>query len=362
MVVPVIYVIFGAIPLYLMVNVELASRRNPVVVLGDQLPNVQKVLPGATDIQIINAKPFMSRAAAFATRYVHMAGKDDSQQRKQHELQNFQRWFVLREYMSKTRTPFAFFGDGDSAVFGNVTEAHMDRSNCDAVINVEVQLGNLHWVAAGESSFWNLEALEGFTDFVTAVYSKPSFVQILSIKGIARPAVVDMSLLWLWWTRHKSSKDTSWVVGRPASINGVLSAERSVPMTREKNLAAFLYAKSLALPSAAKALELCNGLDVVRRTVFDHMWGWKGDNFTLITAEGLPSISAAARTIHGGRSDLKPDQAPTKLLLLNLHYQGSQEKPRCVADVCRVLLTTGSGQFTNPQVQAVCSRFKKNSN
>jgi hypothetical protein len=353
--VPVVYVIFGSIPLYLMVNVELASRNNPVVVLGDQAPNAQK-----TNIQIINARPFMSRAEAFSMRYVHMAGKDDSQQRKQHELQNFQRWFVLHDYMIKTRTPVVFFADGDSSVFGNMTEAQMDRSFCDAVLNVEVQLGNLHWVAAGESSFWTLDALEGFTDFVTAVYSKPAFVQVLSIKATSRPAVVDMSLLWLWWTRHKSSEDTSWVVGRPALINGVLSAEKSVPMSREKNIAAFLYAKSLVLPSAAKTLELCNGLDVVRRTVFDHMWGWKGngDNFTLVTADGRPSISAAARTIHGGRSDLKADQVPTQLLLLNLHYQGSAEKSRCVADVCRVLLTTGSRQFTNPQVQAACSKFK----
>ena len=378
--VPVVYVLFGAVPWYLLANIELASRTNPVILIGDVVPDRTKRIEGVVDVTLLSAKPFMASAAAFATRYVHMCGADSSPQRYLHELQNFQRWFVLKDFMLKTRTERVFFGDGDSAVFGNMTRAFALRSECDAVVNVEAQPNLFHWVAAGESSLWTVDALVGFTDFTLKMYSSASTLTILKSKEHHRPAVVDMSLLWLWFAKHyaalppttttttRNGTLSSWVAawGKPLRVpdDGV----RQVLASREKNVAAFDFAASLApkLPAVLRPLRLCNGLDVFNRTVFDHMHGWTSGNFTLINKQddehfGLP-FTYGARSMHGGRSDLapgSPDPTTRRLFFLNLHYQGPQAKAQLTPDVCKVLLLlrpSTAAVIHNPAVADACRK------
>ena len=87
---------------------------------------------------------------------------DNTTERKIHELQCFQRWFIFRDFMRAKRLDLAYFGDGDSSVFVNITNLYRLHPGCEAVVNVEAQSNNYHWVAAGEASIWTLKAIEDF--------------------------------------------------------------------------------------------------------------------------------------------------------------------------------------------------------
>jgi hypothetical protein len=107
------------------------------------------------------------------------------------------RWLILGEFVRENSINSAYFSDGDSFLFTSAAKCLEARSNCSAVINVESQGRDLHWVAAGEASLWTQAALEDLAAFIFALYR--NHVQILRVKYMQdRSCVVDMSLLWLW--------------------------------------------------------------------------------------------------------------------------------------------------------------------
>ena len=365
--VPVVYVIFNEIPGYLWCNIEVALRKNPVVVLGDdsalRTVRIQQNQRDSLPLLVERSEHYMSSARAFARIYKHMAGKDNSPARIRRELQNFQRWFLVRDFLRAQGISQVFFSDGDSTVYGNVTQAHLDREQCAAVINVEYQPGVLHWVAAGEASLWSIQAMESFCNFTMAVYESRSAVDAMQIKNNIKPAVVDMSLLWLWWTNNKSLNDTSWIVHRPPApvpvpipaSSSLDSAASPSQLSWTKNYIAFRYAKSLRLPNVTTVLSLCNGLDVVKSTVFDHMHAWKTNLKDFALGE-MPS-TMAERSMHGGRAENATLPAG-KLSFLNVHYQGNS-KGWLIYDACQVLTTTGTRTISLTLVHSLCQKELK---
>jgi hypothetical protein len=194
---------------------------------------------------------------------------------------------VINEYAKVNNIFVVYFSDGDSFLFVNARDAFLQRSHCDAVLNVEAQHGDLHWVAAGESSLWTKAALQEFVSFVFQIYTKDK--KVLLRKLLNKTCVVDMSILWLWWVAH--FEIPSFRAGRPWSMSPeLLLQHRSIADHRAKFDHAFLATKSLNLPTVNQSFELCNGMDVItyssssmpKRNVFDHMHGWmQGINFRL---------------------------------------------------------------------------------
>lgn len=356
--VPVVFVLFGRIPDYLLCNIELTSRRNPVVVLADA------TLEGITHASLENLTTYMSGARDFAAVYRHMAGPDNSEERVRRELRNFQRWFVVRDYMRAKSLERAFFSDGDSVLFGNATQAWSDRSECGAVVNVEYQPGPLHMVAAGESSLWTIQALSSFCEYTISVYQSSAAVKVLQLKNLARPAVVDMTLLWLWWVTHQknaSDPDDSSSTTIPLQDPGGASSSQEADASRsKKNLLAFQYAKSLPLPPRTRApLHLCNGLDVVKGTLFDHMHAWTNNpkRYALPEIDGHLPCTTADRGVNGGRPEIRNASSPDgTICFLNVHYQGNH-KEQLVRDVCRLLRrTVPLHAIALPEVRRICSK------
>ncbi len=196
--IPVMYVLFGHCPKYLMVNVELASRYNDVVVLTDtpvaegwknlkeksQGNNATATAPNSegNEVKFVQMDSNLTKSAQeFAKHYVHLS-KDNSGGRKLHELQNFQRWFILKEYMSSQNIPHAFFGDGDTAVFADMAAAYKQRSECDASIITPGVGNNYSWVSTGVATLWSLRGIEDFCVFTLAVYSSGRYVDTLRVK------------------------------------------------------------------------------------------------------------------------------------------------------------------------------------
>lgn len=368
-VVPVVFVLFGPAPLYLLCNVEQTMRHNPAIILGDitLLPTaaLDQSTSSSLSLTLEKSAPYMSGARDFAAVYKHMCGGDDSPGRVRRELQNFQRWFVLRDYMrANKQLEHVFFSDGDSVLFGNATQALADRSECEAVINVEHQPGVLHMVAAGEASLWSLPALDSFCNYTMLVYQSSAAVKALQVKNQVRPAVVDMTLLWLWWVSQKdaSDPDTSWIVPKwfpPPKSPQLLNSQEvaAAHASRSKNLLAFKFAKSLPLPNATlPLLHLCNGLDVVGNTLFDHMHAWTTNpkRFSFPVNDGGLPCTTADRGMHGGRPALNSTSGDGKICFLNVHYQGNY-KEQLGRDVCRVLLPSAS-RVVLAEVRQACSK------
>ena len=143
--------------------------------------------------------------------------------------------------------------------------------------------------------------------------------------------------------------------------------------------------KALAAP-----LRVCNGLDVVQRTVLDHMRGWSdGDSPMLPLGQhpkldaaasqqdiasterfgpldlgctyGCPSVTAAALKSGGIPETTDEKEAALlstqRLFLLTLHYQG-ETKAYMSYDICRTLYATGGGSaaIRDPMVVKICSK------
>jgi hypothetical protein len=76
----------------------------------------------------------------------------------------------------------------------------VERGRCSAIVNIEDQAHNFHWVGSGESSTWTLEALSDLCAFMTSFYTHPEFLSTLERKAKEGcSTVTDMSLIWLWW-------------------------------------------------------------------------------------------------------------------------------------------------------------------
>ena len=177
MLTPVVFVVFGKLPLYLYMNIELVSRKNHVIIISDSVGQ-REFLPSPSDYNIIfePMSQYESVAIKFSGIYKHLC-KDRSPQRRLHEMRCIQRWLILCEYMRRHASQIysTFFSDGDSYLFVNAHEAFKERTRCDAVINVESQGSRTHWVASGEASIWTYKSISEFSNFVFLMYESSHF-------------------------------------------------------------------------------------------------------------------------------------------------------------------------------------------
>ena len=71
LVIPTVFVCFGSIPLYLKLNIEMAARENPVVVLTDSTQNNLTIRYREITIEPIGT--YMSEANNFKQLYKHIS-------------------------------------------------------------------------------------------------------------------------------------------------------------------------------------------------------------------------------------------------------------------------------------------------
>ena len=177
---------------------------------------------------------------------------------------------------------------------------------------------------------------------------------ILRMKFDSAPCVVDMSVLWLWWVAHHEV--AGWATGRPWLP---LNKGDQTSVTDLTSDAAFSFTKGLPLPAVDKSLALCNGMDVVNRTVYDHMHAYKyGDDFSLNAhGGGVPSVKGACLRSGGVPESLDPQEAKLldsqTLFLNNIHYQGG-DKGHLKGHICEVLTQSGSKRIRSGRVHKIC--------
>ena len=372
--IPVVYIMFGEMSAFLKVNIELASRNNPVILLSSTSSSTSSWLSPSTasdpesnpfryKVIIENFSNYSKDADAFSKVYKHFS-RDHSRHRIDYELRCIQRWLILRDYMIANSLSTVFYGDCDTTVFTSMTEAWKLRNQCSAMISVETQWHNYHWASAGHNSFWTLEAISDFCQFVTTIYEKPATIsEVLEPKWRNHGSTVtDMTLLWLWWVAHKRELEAGWHTGRPFS-----APDEKVSETRTAADNAFNMAKQLPLPAVNSTLVLCNVLDVYDDTMFDHMHGWMGCgiefNLDLESGNGIPNclgishhMGGVPKTIHSeSASESESKIARKRIYMLTLHYQGGM-KQSLEYDVCRVLLLTADKKIAHSEVSELCEK------
>jgi len=231
----------------------MSSYKNPVVVFRDQETFLNDTeTKNSTKVTYININHYFKSANEFAKIYKYLTPSDDgkiSLQHYEYELRCFQRWFVLKEYLEAQQSERIFYSDSDSVVFTNMTEVcGKERGRCSAIVNIEDQLHDFHWVGAGESSSWTLKSITDLCTFITAMYK--SYVKTLELKYKAGSIVCDMSVIWLWWVALKRNETSKWEYGAPFETTNSAKFE-----------SAFRYAKSLAIPPANidGNITVCNG-------------------------------------------------------------------------------------------------------
>ena len=168
---------------------------------------------------------------------------------------------------------------------------------------------------------------------------------------------------FFFFSSHHS--EAGWDAGRPYIAEDPHATQAMTDSIRSSTDASFTKTKQFGLPTVGQTLHLCNGLDVVNRTSFDHMYGWYslGSGFSFdLTGEGQPYVISVANRM-GGKpesldlEDLKRLQT-TKLYVNNIHYQGDTKR-FLLYDICRLLVLTGDKHIEDPAVAKHCSDEEK---
>ena len=170
-------------------------------------------------------------------------------------------------------------------------------------------------------------------------------------KGI----VSDMSLLWLWWVVHHKNEKSRWKYGSPYPPHPEPKMNTFV--------GAFNFAKQLTLPwNISNKIYLCNGMDIVERTAFDHRHGFKihmngyrvDVNRPYITGISLPNGGKPENLTRQFQSQIYR----SKIYLNNFHYQGVTKYTRLLNDICPILSSYDIKNFYFKEVNQTCLSLK----
>lgn len=392
--IPLVYVYFGdTLPLYLTLMIEITLRNNYVVLISPINPNITHI-----SFQYISLSLFQKSINIFTPLYRHYA-MDGSPKRAKYELACFLRWFILRDYMNMFNISYSMFNDGDVAVFRNVSQFETNACDAKLIVTAPGKLENVdyhHSWVSGHSSFWTPNGINDFTDFLLKVYQQlPKYVSHIELMRGHRRGISDMTILWWWWISHIPTNELlGWKHGW--ALNGIRyndeiqknNLNQSITSQPIDQIVAYVR-KAIKFPIYNQTkLNLCNGLNIVDNTVYDHMWAFcqgvsfhynhnipsnlhKG-KYSLPYIKGLALLTGGApEFLHNqnSQSSLKEKLQELKSLknseyvyFNSIHYQGGS-KSYAFEDLCPYLYLTGSKIIEFKVNQDNCEKFHpKNTN
>ena len=128
------------------------------------------------------------------------------------DLNCFKRFFIMREYMQKKNIDKMIFADSDLMIFTNLSEFY-NRNVCGASLSIPKRQNKYRWTAQAHCSFWTIDYLSDFLDFVKNEYV--NHIDVLTekfkyhIKNSIKGGVCDMTLLYLWSEDKKGIYNTA---------------------------------------------------------------------------------------------------------------------------------------------------------
>ena len=175
---------------YLQYTVSQAEKMNShVYLLGDESnQNIAKRWVRMKDY-------FTDRYKNFTENYVHMSSNPYV-----FELNCFRRFFVSYEFAVRNDIREFMMLDSDLLAFANFSE--VDFHGCDAALSMPYDQSHYVWTASPHCSYWTVEALDDFLDYL--IYAYGEGIGLLEEKWKYNHekhmpgGICDMTLLYLW--------------------------------------------------------------------------------------------------------------------------------------------------------------------
>lgn len=187
--IPVVFIHIGN-PKYLKKVISLANRYgNAVFLIGDQ--SNRKICEKWIDSANLKNEKYN----LFQQVYQHM-----STNAVPFEIGCFRRYFWLQAFMKKWQINECFMIDSDVCIYRNLSQ--MDLKNYEVACGVvDDGIPNI-WYASPHSSYWTVEALDNFIDFLINVYvNRRSVLDTIWMEHVTQNilgGISDMVLLRLW--------------------------------------------------------------------------------------------------------------------------------------------------------------------
>ena len=141
-----------------------------------------------------------SELSSFRATYRWKWGRRDPREGFAWAQRSFERWYILLEFMRRSRKTVVAFGDSDVVMLMPLTRSLLHGR--DALLCVPNQShASLHWVAWTGTSILTVDVVKEWVSFTNALYAQPDGapgVEVLHGKRTQRPFVSDMTLWYLF--------------------------------------------------------------------------------------------------------------------------------------------------------------------
>ena len=180
---------------YLELCIRQTSKNNKVILIGDSsnkfLGDIDNVIHYSVETLECNMfKQFMG-----AYKHMHTGGV-------QFEIFCFVRWLAVRNLVKKLGLKTIFYTDSDNLIYSNLEKIYEDLGAPKLGIAVPQDQPPYRYVATGAVSYWNIEILDNFCQYILDFYTDSQKFKILEEKwdwhqqfGMAG-GICDMTILW----------------------------------------------------------------------------------------------------------------------------------------------------------------------
>jgi len=172
-------------------------------------PDSTLILLGNQDINLpfVNyhkLDEYASSAVSFEKVYEHFSTNSLS-----YELFCFQRWFYIYDFMLANQLDEVFVCDSDLMLYKSVADYKewLEKNDQFAAFCIADQsYDSLHWCGSAHSSYWTLEGIKAFCDYMQNAYINEKATLRLKwdmhIQNNMKGGVCDMTLLYLFFCKH----------------------------------------------------------------------------------------------------------------------------------------------------------------
>ena len=138
---------------YSLAQAKLSNPHSPVYLLGDASNNCYPF------VKHQDFSDYFQAASEFSRFYTHF-----STNRYHYSLFDFQRWFILKEFLTANNIERCLYLDSDTMLYADVTEEQKKFAKYDFTLSAMI---------CGQTFFLNrIKALEDFCDFLFNIYTK----------------------------------------------------------------------------------------------------------------------------------------------------------------------------------------------
>jgi len=194
----------------------------------------------------------------FKKHYQHMSTNS-----AKFEIFCWVRWFHLLDLMKQENLKSVFYLDTDVLLYASAHEMfnHYSESHdlwCGFSIP-EHSEESMDWTASAHTSFWTLESLESFCQFITQSFSDPNLLEKYQQKwswhqeNKSPGGICDMTTLFLFWKKHA------------AKINNFAKSQHQGVIDHNVNLSLNYSADEYLLHRKIKAITIENNLCSFRK-------------------------------------------------------------------------------------------------